>query len=230
MKIIKAMYGCQYCNFENESAKVVGKHEYTCVHNPKTDTDKQNSRAKAVKAHKRTLIYKAKSLSELNELLFNYLQEYYSSFNWDSLIRTDSKSVWRYTVGIQNCKLQFPYNILRTLHDVGISTKTEDYIVLAPLLKEMNEINKIHSVYSKEFKTHLTPLLNAYKKTAEIKDIEAKVGAVSIEINKLLEIRHKLDSEIKILEDAYILQVKNDYNWIDYQSRLKEIKNILGIE
>lgn len=229
MKIITAIYGCQYCGFTSDSPKITGKHEHTCEHNPKIKDTNAENKFKAEKAYKRKQIIESKSLTELNERLFSYLKEYYSSFSSGELIRNYS-GVWHYQVKVENCKLSFSYAIQYGLTLLGISIKTEDYIYLAPLLSEINEINKIASTYSKEFKTHLNPLLNIYRKTSEIKDIENEIKEAQIKIDELCALRDSFKSKIEVLENSYINKVKDEYNWIDYQDRLKQLKSILEIK
>lgn len=229
MKIITAIYGCQYCVFTSDSPKITGKHEHTCEHNPKIKDTKAENKFKAEKAYKRKQIIESKSLTELNERLFSYLKEYYSSFSGGKLSRNNF-GVWYYQVKVENCKLSFNYAIEYELKLLGISIKTEDYINLAPLLKEINEINKITSTYSKEFKTHLNPLLNIYRKTSEIKEIENEIKEAQIKIDELLALRGSFKSKIEVLENSYINKVKDEYNWIDYQAKLREIKSILDIK
>lgn len=229
MKIITATYGCQYCDFTADSAKVVGKHEHTCEHNTKIKDTNAENKFKAEKAYKRKQIIESKSLTELNERLFSYLKEYYSSFSGGELIR-NHLGEWHYPVKVNKSELSFSYAIRYGLKLLGISTKTEDYINLAPLLKEMNEINKITSTYSKEFKTHLNPLLNIYRKTSEIKEINNEIKEAQIKIDELLALRDSFKSKIEVLENSYIDKVKDEYNWIDYQAKLREIKSILDIK
>lgn len=230
MKVIKALYGCAYCGFTSESAETVGRHEHKCDSNPKTKITENENREKAIKAHKRKLISESKSIPELNELMFSYFKEYYSKFSNGLLVRTNYDSTWRYEIKVNAAELKFPYDIVWELNNIGISTKTKDYVNLAPLLKEMEEINKITGTYSKEFKTHLNQLLNIYRKTSEIKEIENQIKEVQFKIDELISLRDSFKSKIEVLENSYIEKVKEEYNFIDYYARLREIKSILGIK
>lgn len=230
MKIITATYGCQYCDFTASSAKVVGKHEHNCEHNQKIKEINIENKFKAEKAYKRKLIRESKSLPELNERLFSYLTEYYSKYNRGNLLRTHGNK-WVYTIDVKKGKLSFDWQLKSSLETLGISTKTEDYINLAPLLAEMFDINNKFETYNKEFKNYINPLLIEYKeKNSEIVDLNKGIEHVSKRINELVAVREEYKNTISNIENDYIETVKSQYNWIDYQARVKEIKSILDIK
>lgn len=230
MKIITAIYGCQYCEFTSDSPKITGKHEHTCEHNPKIKDTKAENKFKVEKAYKRKQIIESKSLTELNERLFSYLKEYYSSFSGGELIRNCS-GVWYYQVKVENCKLSFNYAIQYELKLLGISIKTEDYINLAPLLSEIHEINQKYEVYNKAFKNYKDPLLTEYRQNNdEIIDLNKGIEHISKRINELINTREQYKTDVQNIENDYIKTLKDEYNWVDYQDRLKQLKSILDIK
>lgn len=230
MKIISATYGCQYCDFTANSAKIVGKHEHQCEHNPKiADTIKEN-KVKAEKSHKRKLIRESRSLTELNERLFSYLKEYYSRYNRGILIGTHGDK-WIYTINVKKGNLSFDGQLKCALETLGISTKTEDYINLAPLLGELFDINSKFETYNTDFKNYKNSLLKEYRENNdEIIDLNKSIEIGSKRINELIAEREEYKNAITNIENNYIQTIKSQYNWIDYQARVKEIKSILDIK
>lgn len=226
MKTIKAVYGCSYCGFTSESPKIVGKHEYNCENNPKMPSREDSF--KAQKAHKRKQMLEAKSISEMNELLKDYINSYYKETSFSNISNHNIGYYWSGAFKIDNYQLKNYYsNELKTL---GISTNIADYPNLLELVTEMKELNAMSGNYSKLFKTHLNSELKKFQKSDEFKEIEHNIMLLSDEINKLSNLRNEDKIKLENLENNYILEVKEKYNYIDYNTKVKEIRKILGIK
>lgn len=145
MKTITAIYGCSYCDFTSDSTKVVGKHEYNCEHNPKMPSREDSF--KAQKAFKRKQMLEAKSISELNDLLKDYINSYYKETSFKYIANQDTDYYWSGEFKIDNYQLKNYYS--NELKILGISTNLNDYSYLLEKVQKLKEYNKIKFSFEK---------------------------------------------------------------------------------
>lgn len=225
----EVIYTCDYCDFSSEDPKVVGQHEYHCVHKP---ADKIQIKEKERREAKNK-IYESETPQELNKNIKEYIVTYkpglYTSFNELKI----SYNSYDYTFKLSGSN----YGDMRVLDVLGISHSLVDYPNLHKLCREFYDIKKGSAVkeYDSKFQDLLKTELNKFEETNE------DYNYVVNECSKLRDEISVLREKMKPLEDKLLKakieqdnlwntekqRIKDENNYIDYYKRSKEILTIL---
>jgi hypothetical protein len=222
MKTIKALYGCSYCDFTSESREIVGRHEHICDFNPKIPINNY----KSIKNSERQNISNAKSIDELNFMVYNYIEKYYKNSNISDFCKQFNRNTYFCSkFYIENLVLKSRY--VYELKNIGISCNISDYPFLNELVIKMNEINKLSSAYNTEFESKLNPELKKFEQADDIKKIGLDINNIKQNIQELHKKSDELITKKQNMKDDFIKKFKDDYNYIDYNLKLNEIKEKL---
>lgn len=223
------VYKCSFCEFTDASPKVVGRHEFACVHNPKSE---DNVIEKA-RRQERQDIYEAKDIKTANDLLIPFLKKYYpNEIKSNSSEKSFLLSVEPYQnyYGERKSGFQIKCYYAMTLTRCGFDLNIENFVNLNQTLADIKDLEEKSVEYINTYKEELN------KAEDEILDKDEQVLLYKYEIQTLEEQikvlsnkKYKLDAALKLKSQEFREDFKNKYNYIDYTLLIREKKHSLGL-
>lgn len=215
------IYQCSFCDFQDTSPKVVGKHEWDCRHNTVIKPEEK------IRRERRQELYASESIKELNDRLLKYMDDYFP----------DIKRKWSINSIIFSITKRYSTNYGLTCSyataiqaKMGIEYSLEHY---PNLKKKLDDVERLKELYSAQ-KT----VFNTAREVALDKNIYTSRMYVDYqnERNELMlqkkQIENKINelalSQQKIIDD-YCEEFKTTFNYIDYYTEIKQLSNDLGI-
>lgn len=222
----EVIYKCDHCNFESNDPKITGIHEFNCEHRPENAKEK----IERIRRRAKNTIYESNNISEVNDNIRNYLKEFFpEKFNQFSKVRTVAN-----TYG-NSYNYHFKTDSYQTdalLSKLNISIRISDYTNIQNKVFRLTDIisgSKIQK-YNEEFSNYRETELNKYKESdAEMIRLIQNIDTLKSAISKMQTDLYNSQDIVKTKLNYKIDEIKNEYNFIDYNVEKKQIQTELGL-
>lgn len=217
----EVIYKCDHCDFESNDPKVTGIHEFNCEHRPETLEEKiERTRRRA-----KNVIYDSNNIAEVNDNIRNYLKEFFpDKLNQFSKVRTYANS---YSNSYNYYLKSDSYQTDALLSKLKISIRISDYTNIQNKVFRLTDIkcgSKIQK-YNEEFGDYREAELNKYKENdSEMIRLIQNIDTLKSSISKMQTDLYNSQDILKTKLNYKIEEIKNDYNFIDYNVEKKQIE------
>lgn len=214
------IYQCSFCDFQDTSPKVVGKHEWECRHNTVV------APAEKIKREKRKEIQESSTIKELNDRITEFLITYYSSTatKWSKSSLTFSLSK-RYT---SDYSLHCSYPSI--FEQIAIGTSIQQYPKLKDKLNKFVETTNTYENNRKEFRDARDKAVEEHIYASnDYADYQAKRAALNAEQKQITIKLESLAKEHQKRYDDFCTQFEKDYGYDSKSDELTQLRQDLGI-
>lgn len=216
------IYQCSFCDFQDASAKVVGKHEWDCRHNTLVAPKEK------IRREQRQELYQSETIHELNNKMLAYITTYHPEIRrkWsDGAIRFEITKRFTHEY-VLNCS--YPGSIQER---IGIKCNISDYPILKKKLEDIESLNKQNdaqrTAYSDAREKAIETNIYASKEYVEYQN----------ERNELMLQKKHIEQKINILAEAHQKRIddftdnfKTEFGYINFSDEIKQLKQELGIK
>lgn len=210
---IQAFYTCDYCDFKSESPKITGRHEANCEHNT-GNIEKMQQR------NMKQNIYNSKTLEEASQNIYDYLHTYYQP-----ALRGRSISSFKLRI-IDWDRKQISCNEKSVLNHYGIKIDLDLFPNLFKDLETINEFKKLQNTQTTKYNHDRENEINLKLYSDENwKNLKAIRYNLDREWEQLDAKRQKNKQDLADFERKFIDNFKNSWGYIDYASKISELKN-----
>lgn len=223
------VYKCSFCEFTDASPKVVGRHEFSCVHNPKSE---ENVIEKA-RRQERQDIYESKDLKTANDLLIPFLKKYYPKEVGSSTTEKNfllSVEPYQNYYGDRKSGFRIKCYYATILSRCGFDLSIENFVHLNQTLADIKDLEEKSVEYIKTYKEDLYKAEDEiFYKDEQVLLYKYEIQTLEEQIKVLSNKKYKLDMALKLKLQEFNEEFKNNYKFIDYTLLIREKKHSLGL-
>ena len=216
------IYQCSFCDFQDTSPKVVGKHEWDCKQNTVIKP------AEKIRRERRNALYASETINDLNDKLLQYMDDYFPDIKRKWSLNSIKFSLSKKYTTSYSLTCSYPTAIQAKM---GIQYTLEHYPILK---KKLDELERLKELFSSQKSVY-----NTAREVALDKDIYTSKLYVDYqnERNELMLQKKQIENKIESLAiahqkriDDYCDEFKKTFNYIDYGVEIEQLHNELGIK
>ena len=214
------IYQCSFCDFQDTSPKVVGKHEWNCRNNTVVEPKEK------IRRDERKLITESGSIKELNDIVLQYLNNYHPN-----IINNRTRASLIFSI---NKKYTNEYTLYcsypSVFEGIGIGTQLTSYPNLrAKLNTYLTEVAK-YETERNEFIDARTKVLNDVfyispeylANRTKLSELKTKQAEIAREIKSV-----EVDNQIMF--DKFCDNFEKEYGYNPNSDVIKSLREDLGV-
>lgn len=214
------IYQCSFCDFQDPSPKVVGKHEWNCRHNTVVEP------AEKVRRDERKLITESETIKELNDRVLQYLNNYYPN-----IIKKWSTSSLKFSINKRHSTDYVLYCSYPSIFEViAIGTHLVSYPKLRSKVNTYVATVITYETERNEFRDARTKALNdVYYISPEYLANRTKLSELNTKQAEIAREIKSVESDNQIMFDKFCDNFEKEYGYNPNSDVIKNLREDLGV-